>query len=68
MSDDREPEIQRLLAELDLLAEEQRVADGRDPHALVECDRKLADLRRRIERLQKLGVDNTGTKSWAAKV
>ena len=53
MSDDRGPEILRLLDELDRLAEEQRLADGRDPHALLECERKLAALRGRIERLQK---------------
>jgi hypothetical protein len=53
MSDDCQPEILRLLEELDRLVEEQRVADGRDPHALPECERKLADLRRRIDRLGK---------------
>jgi hypothetical protein len=58
MSDDRQPEILRLLEELDRLVEEQRVADGRDPHALLECERKLADLRRRIDRLgKKRGTD-----------
>jgi hypothetical protein len=50
MSDEREPEILILLDELDRLAQELRIADGR---SLEECERKLEELRRRIGRLQK---------------
>lgn len=64
MSDDRQPEILRLLDELDRLAEEQRLVDGRDPDALRECERKLADLRRRIDRLGKTRAErNCGATS-----
>ena len=48
---DHRPEVLELLEELDRLAEEQRLIDTRDPTALAECERKLDDLRRRIERL-----------------
>jgi hypothetical protein len=51
-SDDRDSEFAQLLEELDRLAEEQRVIDARDPNALVECERRLAELRQRIERLR----------------
>ena len=66
MFDDLQPETLQLLAELDRLAEEQRLADGRDPHALVECERKLNELRQRIERLQKRQGDRSRTKRWAS--
>ena len=48
---DHRPEVLELLEELDRLAEEQQLVDARDPNALAECERKLDDLRRRIERL-----------------
>ena len=51
LNDDHRPEVVRLLEELEQLAEEQRVVNGRDPNALAECQRKLEDLRRRVERL-----------------
>ena len=51
-SNDPRSEVLELLDELDRLAEEQRLVDPRDPNALVECERKLEELRRRIERLQ----------------
>lgn len=65
MSEDHQPEALKLLAELDRLAEEQRLADGRDPHALVEYERRLDDLRRRIDQLQKRRTDRSRTKAWA---
>jgi len=68
MSDDREPEIQKLLEELDHIAEEQRRADGRDPDALVECERKLAEVRRRVARLSNPKDDRSEPpKSWAGR-
>jgi hypothetical protein len=53
-------ELLQLLEELDRLAEEQRVIDVRDPHALAECERKLAEIRRRIERLKRTRPDGVG--------
>jgi hypothetical protein len=50
-------ELLQLLDELNRLAEEQRVIDARDPNALAECERKLADLGRRIERLKRTRSD-----------
>jgi hypothetical protein len=49
---DHRSEVLELLNELDRLAEEQRLIDARDPNALVQCERKLEELRRRIAQLQ----------------
>jgi len=65
MSDDRESEIQRLLEELDHVTEEQRRADGRDPDALVECERKLAEVRQRVARLSNPNGARSEPKCWA---
>ena len=51
-SDNLRPELIQLLEELEQLADEQRSIDVRDSNALGECERKLADLRRRLVRLQ----------------
>jgi hypothetical protein len=47
--DDHHAERKRLLDELDHLDEEKRSIDTRDPNAFAEWQRKLQDLRRRIE-------------------
>jgi hypothetical protein len=50
-SNEHRSEVAQLLDELDRLLEEQRVIDIRDPNGLAACERKLEELRRRIERL-----------------
>jgi hypothetical protein len=55
MESDPSPEFLELIEELDRLAEEQRVVDTRDPNALAACERKLEELRSRIERLRPKG-------------
>jgi hypothetical protein len=50
-SNEYRAEVVLLLGELDRLLEEQRIVDVRDPNALAACERKLEEVRRRIERL-----------------
>jgi hypothetical protein len=49
MSEDKHAEHRRLLEELDRLEEEQRTMDLRDPHAVEACQRKIAELRKKIQ-------------------
>jgi hypothetical protein len=50
-TDDKQPELQRLLAELDQLEQERRALNLRDQQAVNECQRKIEVLRRRINAL-----------------
>jgi hypothetical protein len=54
--DDHHAERQRLLDELDRLDEEKRTIDTRDPNAFAAWQRKLQDLRRRIDAVTRPGA------------
>ena len=51
MSNDKQAEHRHLLEELDRLEEERRTLDLRDPRAVEACERKIDELRRKIQLL-----------------
>jgi hypothetical protein len=50
-TEDKQTELQRLLAELDQLEQERHALNLRDPQAVDECQRKIDVLRLRINAL-----------------
>jgi len=49
-TDDGQTEFTRLMRELDRLEREQQMLDLRDRHAVDDCQRKIAELRKSIAR------------------
>ena len=50
-TEDKQTELQRVLAELDQLEQERHALNLRDPQAVDECQRKIDVLRLRINAL-----------------